>query len=85
MFVNLSVHKSMKTAGLNSLQWKRMGPKAFFKRKEIRPMRAWLPLQCELNHTGTNTAGLMPKKLPSLPAIVALIFRLPAKIANRLL
>ena len=37
------------------------------------------------NYVGTNTAGLMPKNLPSLPAIVALIFRFPARIADRLL
>ena len=36
-------------------------------------------------HLGTNTAGLIPKKPPSFPAMAALIFRFPAKIADRLL
>ena len=37
------------------------------------------------NYPGTNTAELIPKNLPNLPAKVALIFRLPDRIADRLL
>ena len=36
-------------------------------------------------YLGTNTAALMPKSLPNFPANVALILRLPARIAERLL
>jgi len=55
---------------------------------ELPKNRRWRPAEIHQEavvHTGTNTAGLIPKNLPNLPAKVALIFRLSERIADRLL